>query len=79
LNNSGGGVDSGRQRQREKERTSFGETIYFSLLSSLMKRKNEDEAMSLPFSFFFFFFSLVRHCRIELINNGDQPRQNKEE
>jgi hypothetical protein len=43
-----------------------------------MKEKNEDEAMSLPFSFFLF-FSLVRHCRVELINNGDQPRQNEEE
>jgi len=54
-------IGEDKDRERERERTSVGETIYFSLLSSVMKRKNEDEAMSLPFSFFaFFFLSLPR-------------------
>jgi hypothetical protein len=41
-----------------------------------MKRKNEEEATNVVAFLFLPFFSrflpLVRHCRVELINNGDQ-------
>jgi len=82
------------EREGEGERPSFGETTYFAFLLSFFfsslpfsissdegkKKKKKKTRLNRCLTLYFSLSpSLVRHCRIELISDGDHYSESREE
>lgn len=85
-------TERGRERPSFGETAYFAFLLFFFLFSISSdegkRKKKQDKTISLPDSLFFFLFlclylplplSPVRYCRVELVSDGDQYSESKEE